>query len=304
MAIRAEENLEIVRARTDETVDAYINWAEGHTNDVIEVRGYDPERNPDQRLETVSLEPAPDLAVARRWGMAGLGPETYQKLITGLRDIGAISLLERNLAEDKSTLFATAHLRDTLDTAISHNALFVAVGRPEFAKRNIIIANSMMKFLNIGGVAVPEVLSYSGRVIFGSPTKGSQDKSVPAEVAAAINRLASPEITLALSEGAAIHRAMTGTRAKDIVCPDGRPAKMVPRIEDDSTRSVVKRMPDAIGIAMDTAEFGLGKAALVGPVRIESREQVHDFMQDLVEANAAISGEQVFYGLPAGARQS
>lgn len=303
MAIRPEENLEVLRAQTDQAVDAYIDWAKGHTNDLIELRDYDPERNPDQRLETVSLEPAPDLAVAKRWGAAGLGAETYRKLIDDMRELGALSLLERNLDIGKSTLFATAHLRDTLDTAISHNTLFVAVGDPDFAERNIIIANTMMKFLNIGGVAVSEVLSYSGRVIYGSPPDGGQGSGLPSEVASAINRLASPEITLALSEGAAIHRAMTGTRAKDIVLADGRPAKMVPRVPEDSTRSVVKRMPDAVGLAMDTARFGQGKAALVGPVRISSRQQVHGFMQELVDANAAISGEAVFYGLPDGARR-
>lgn len=302
MATGTGENLAFASDQAEQAANAFIDWAKDHTNEVLEVRPYDPEKNPDQRMDVVTLEPSPDLDVARRWGRTGMGAKNYDQLVKDLRSVGATSLVKANLLKDRSTLFGTAHLRDTFDTALTHNVLLGAMDNEGFADQNVVIANTMMKFLNIGGVAVPEVLTLSGRVIFGVPVSGGRANGVPTEVTSAINRLASPKIKEALADGVALHRAMTGTRAKDIILPNGQLAKMIPLVPAEAIKSVVKRMPDAVGIAMDTGEFGNAKAFAMEPQVITAKEQVHEFMEDIAYHNSQLANELVFYGLPEGAQ--
>ncbi len=273
-------------------------WVQSHLNDLLSELPYDP-NNPNQWIDRVALDAKPSLEMARRFGEVGMGEANYNQLIRDLQQAKVVEGIINNRGQGESTLIATLHLQDTLDTAITHNSLFVASDDPEFAEINVILANFIMSRMALGGVAVDEVLTLSGKEVRALPAAAVE--YIEPETIRFITRLAIPAITDLLNEGIALHRAPTGTRATKRNLKDGTPVKIVPVIDEGTARTLRRRTPTVVGIPMNV-EFGNTKAEVLAPRKIETEKDLHRLMTEMVEIAKDLSGEQVFYGLPKGAR--
>lgn len=273
-------------------------WVESHLGGIITEIPYRPE-NENQWIDRVELEPSPSLESARRIGEVGMGLNGYSRLVSDFQKAKIVETVVDNSTRNISTLIATLHLNDTLDTAITHNALFVASGNPEFAKINVVLANYIMSRMAIGGIAVDEVLSYSGRQIRALPEAAAE--FIEPEIRKFMGSIAIPRFTKVLREGVALHRAPSGTRGKRIILSDGSPALMVPRVDDNAAQTIRKRTPIAVGVPMNV-EVGNSSAHVLSPRKIESDQDLHFLMEEMVDAANDLFDEQVVYGLPKGAQ--
>lgn len=272
-------------------------WAGSHLNDFIGRLDFDP-ANPDQWVERAVLNANPDLAMARQFGAAGMSPESYGRLVADFKRIGAVELVRQNATANKqaSTLFATLHLKDALDTAITHNGLFAASEDPRFADMNVVLANYIMSVMTVGGVAVDRVLTLSGIEIRALPADALS--YIDRQDFEFINQIALPALNKALKQGVAIHQAPSGTRAKPAeVIADGTPALSVSRVSDSTAYTIVNKSPTAIGIPMQV-KVGSSTAVVMEPRRLKSEKEVHDLMHEMVEEVNLFSDQLVVYGLP------
>lgn len=283
-------------------------WAEDHADGkAITVFNYSPD-NPNQWIDNILLEPRPSVEKARLFGVGGVGSEVYEKLIADLQAIRASDLVRERAERNKSTLFATLHLRGTLDTAITHNALFVASEDNDFASKNLVLANFIMSRMKIVivsptgesmSVPVDDVLTLSGLEIRAIPPEGAADHGLDQRVVSFVGRLAMPTLAELLRQGVAFHRALTGTRGKRMVY-EGEEIMVVPRVKDSDCKTSKNKTPTAIGVPMDT-EPGNCKARVFEPRELETDDDVHRLMEDMVVEARKMTGEEIFYGMPEGA---
>lgn len=276
-------------------------WAKSHANDLVSVLPYDPELYPFQRLDVIHLEPKPNLDRARQFGELGIGKETYNNFLADLQRFGLIKEVHQRARRKESSLMATAHLHNIIDTPLGHNAAFVASGDEDFADINVLVANHMVKRLQIRGAAVPEIIQASGHIVFGHPLPGARDHGLPEHIIQTGNRALNPILVDLLERGVLFHRAPTDTRASDIELEDGVKAKSLPVVDASFAHTVKKRMPFTIGAAIDVRP-GRGSARLLSPIQIFRPDEIHYVMTKMTEALTEISGEPVFYGMPEGAR--
>ncbi|MBX4188786.1 hypothetical protein KW792_01670 [Candidatus Saccharibacteria bacterium] len=279
---------------------AMINWAELHTGGDLQLLPHEPEANPFQELEVIHLKPRPNLELAAQVGEIGLGQPTYGNLISQIQISGLVGEAYANALESKNTLIATAHFKNILDTPASHNALFVASEDEAFADRNVIVANHMVKWLQVNGVPVVDILRTSGHVVFGSPYEGSLAHKIDSEVIQAGNRALQPVFKGMLERGMVFHMALTETRAKKIIMNDGKAALMIPRIQDSLANMVKKRMSLAAALTMDIGENNK-QAELTDFIYVNDVRDIHHMMMGSANKLCVMSGEQVVYGMPDGA---
>lgn len=288
------------QARDERVHEGMRRWMASHIDEYIGELGYDP-ANPDQWVERVLLEAEPDLAAATRFGTIGMGPEAYQKLIDDLNKIGAVNLVRDNAAAERpprSTLFATLHLERTLDTAITHNALFTASQDPEFAEMNVVLANYIMSAMTIGGVAVDWVLTRSGHELRAMPDAGTD--YVDQEDFEFINHRALAMLNQLLRQGVAIHQAPSGTRGKAArKVSDRSPVISVPMVRDETVQTIIKKSPVAVGVPMKVRP-GDSKAVVFEPRYLNDHKDVHRLMHDMIEEINLFNDKLVVYGLPKG----
>ena len=292
----------LVRAE-EEAQAAFELWAPSHAEPPVCVIPYDLERFPGQRFDILRHEATPSLDIARYAGEKSLGAAAYQQLLDGYRKLGVVEGIRAKAADGISTLVATAHLKDVLDTAIVHNALFVASGDEGFAAKNIIIANPMMKRLgiNIDGevFAVTDVLRFAGPIIFALPN-AALNYGVSRETLSQYGRAFAPVFKEAGKQGSAVHWALSGTRAKNIHYQDGSLGKMLPLVDEGVANIVRRRTPNALGVVIDLNQDDPPSRVL--PAReLQTAGDVHRLMAEIAQATSEITCANVPYGLPAGA---
>lgn len=269
-------------------------WASSHEDDIIKILPYDPD-NPYQQIDQVELEAHPSLENARLYGEAGMGQENYDQLVSDFQSNGIVDTVINNAKKNQSTLIASLHLPNTLDTPLTHNALFVSSGDPEFAEINVLLSNFIMSRMSLGGIAVEQIMASSGRRIRALPEAAKL--YIAPRTVEYMGRLAIPVLTRTLRQGVALHRALTGTRSKPIILRDGTPAQMIPRIEDSVAKTTVKRTPTIVGVPMEM-RFGSTHAHVLPPKRVGKVEEVHRLMHDMVEAVNESATQPVVYGMP------
>ena len=279
-------------------------WVQSHLNEVLGEMPYDPQ-NPNHHIDRVLLEANPSLERAKQYGLLGAGEVGYSQLIKDFKKYGVVDLVRANASDDNetkkpsSTLIATLHLSSALDTAITHNALFVASGDEEFANKNVVLANYIMSIMTIYGLPVDEVLTASGMEIR-ALTDGAL-KYIDPNTAQHMGRLALPVLNGVLRQGVAMHQAPSGTRAKDIILKNGTPAKSVDIIPEPVIRTIRKKTPWVVGVPM-IVEPNRATGEVLEPRLMQEDCDVHKLMQDMVDAADSISEEPVFYGMPDGAQ--
>src|SRR4051812_25025326 len=115
--------MELIRQNVPETFEA---WAPGHADGVIlTLRPYDPE-DPYQKVENVRIEPEISLEYAKVLGKAGIGELAHDKLCAGFINYDVIDTVFDRHKRHQNTIITTLHLRNVLDTAATHNGIFVA----------------------------------------------------------------------------------------------------------------------------------------------------------------------------------
>lgn len=284
------ENLSEAEA---EAQAAFELWAPSHAIYPLCVLPYDLAKYPRQRFDILSQEARPNLDIARYAGETGMDPAGYRRLVDTFVKLNILEDLEAKANSGVSSLVATAHLKNVLDTAIVHNAMFVASGKEDFAHRNVIVANPMMKRLGIdfSGVVYPvtDVLSIAGRVIFAMPD-AAEKYGLSKEVISQYGRASGRVLKEASEQGSVIHWALSGTRAKE-----NGGSKLIPRVDDSVAFIAKKRTPNALGVVIDLD--GPGNPSRVLPIRtLSSVEDVHTLMNELAGATSEITGSRVIYG--------
>ncbi|HVX58713.1 MAG TPA: hypothetical protein VG964_03175 [Candidatus Saccharimonadales bacterium] len=289
-------------ARDQRVYKGMRTWASSHTNDIIDLLDYNP-TNPNQFVERALLEAEPDLEKARLFGSLGMGAQAYDKIVGDFKRLGVIDLARENASapHPTSTLFATLHVHDTLDTALTHNAAFAAAdGDPEFAEMNVVLANYIMMAMTVGGYAVDRALVKSGKQIRVLPDKAL--KYIDREDYDFINRIALPAFNHLLKRGVAIHQAPSATRAlKGEIVHSGEEVRVVPRVEDGAAGTIIKKSPDVVGVPMNVKP-GDSQAVVFEPRRITSAGELHDLMNEMVEEVNVLTDTLVIYGLREGIR--
>lgn len=273
-------------------------WALEHTNDgLMSVRKYDP-RDPYHNIEEARVLPEPDLKTAERLGRIAMGDEAFDKLSDAFK---RYRVVETGLARHapgqseppKSTLITTLHLKNVLDTPITHNNLFVTSGgSPEIAEINDIIANPMMSRLALGGIAVYQILAASGGIDEALPTEGAAKYGMRPEDISFLEKIETRALKARLQEGVIFHWSLPGTRAKKI----GNRVH-VKRVPDGIANIVRKRLDLAVPVPMDV-RFGDTKLEVLEPRTIRTSNDVHVMMEDMVEVASELTGVKVIYGLP------
>ncbi|MBX4197331.1 hypothetical protein KW801_02105, partial [Candidatus Saccharibacteria bacterium] len=226
-------------------------WAKPHTNELLSVLPYNPDKYPFQPLDVIYLEPNTDIEKARQIGELGIGKVAYDALVDDLRRYGLINEIKQRGALGKSALMASLHFRNIIDTPLGHNASLIASEDERFADMNVMLANHMVKRLQIGGIAVAEIIQMSGVTIYGHPLNGALKYGMNPDITQSGNRALAPIFRYLLESGVLLHTAPSETRAKNIILKDGRKAKMIPLTKDSFAGAVKKRMPLAAALAMD-----------------------------------------------------
>lgn len=304
-SLKRDAAFEAMEREAYEGNDQYLGlnqWAASHEDENLTFFPYDG--SPDQRLDRVLLEPIakPDIETARLVGRLGVGPEIYERTVSYLQASGIIEEVDNEARHRRSTLVASLHLRDTFDTAMSHNMLFAASDNPDFVHRNLVLSNYIMSLLKIKGTNVNTLMTASGSELRAFPDVAVQ--YVRPEVVQMINRAMSPILKVKLANGTAFHRALTGTRGRKIELKDGSPALMIRRIDAGTAFSTIKRTPKVVAMPMDV-HFGNTKidSDAIEIRTLKTEKDIHLLMTDMVEAVNGMTKDQVFYGLPKGARE-
>ena len=276
----------------------YETWAPGHADGkIITTRPYDSD-DEYQRNENVRIEPDISLEIAEFLGKAGLGEISQRKLVAGLEEYEIVSSVIDRHKKHKNSLISTLHLRDTLDTASTHNGLFVASGgSPELAEINDVIANPMMAYLDIGGMAVYRALTTSGGINEALPYRAARDYGMDKEARQYLAKLMKDSLEVRLREGVALHWSLPGTRGVKISMFDGRPAMSVKIVDKAVAEYAVGQLDWALPVPIDF-KFGNSKLEVLPPRPLESVDDVHKMMQEMVEVASELSGEEIYYGMP------
>lgn len=287
---RAEE-IEIIRSLESEAVDRYLDWAGGHTNKYISVRPYEPDVDPSQQLEVVHIPAEPDLGIANTFGSMAMGTAAYRDMIDQFVSSGMLKVARTKIENNQNLLVITPHLEYIWDTALTHNGLFVDSGDADFAKRNVIIVNQMLKFLRMGEMAVIDILKASGDVVIGEEVEGAKTHKVPEALTRSTNRLMAPIIGEMLTKkGVVLHRALTGTRANKT--PNGL---VIPRVDPKRVNGIKRRSPDVFSVAIQVEPGEAGQAKVLPMSHVESEADIHDLMTELAEASEELVGSPVTY---------
>lgn len=276
----------------------FPTWAADHTDGSIGLFATEP-GNEHQDISIVSFDAQPSLDHAKMIGFAGMGA-TYQEMVTQAQQLGIVDLAKKRIAGSQSTLVATLHLHNVIDAAASHNIMFAASEDPDFAQRNVLLANPMLAWTTIKGVETMLALRKSGRIVRGIPLDGAAKHGLSNELVDFVDRRAAPVIRQVLEEGNVFHRAPSGTRGKKIVLADGTLAYSVRELTPPETRTIRKRTNCAVGMPMDVKENS-SVGTVMPPVNIETDEDVHKFMAKMTQALNDLVQETVVYGMPPGA---
>lgn len=292
----------------DEAGKAFRKWAEGHVEDSVILLPHDIERFPNQSLDVIKLDAKPQLEFARLAGEHVMRPEPFNRLVGQLRDLNIAERLLHNINNNvkaPSLVGATVHLRNVFDTPIVQNALAVASEDEEFVKRNYIIANPMIKYLGYeynGAVfEVSELVRLSGPIIY-APPEAALSYGLSERAMARYMRAFVPIYTEAAEQGSIFHWALSKTRTKDFVNESSGETGKAAEIVDERIAAIVRRKtPEAFGVAINIGDGQPDSRVL--PIRhITSNQDVHDLMRGITDATSEITGLNVTYGLPEGAK--
>lgn|GEM_PF-6887067 len=284
----------------DEADYKFPIWAADHKSEYIDTVPSDRE-DEHQDISIVEFPADPSLEMAAQIGKLGLG-SVSETIVEDLQRLGAVDLVNKRRLDKKSTLISSLHLTSVLDAAASHNQLFVASEDEDFANHNVLIANPMLAWTSISGIKTMLALRKSGRIVRGIPLDGAAKHGLSSELVDYVDRLATPVMVDAFTQGNAIHRAPSGTRAKNIKLADGSSAMCVPRLGEIQARTIRKRTSVVVGMPMDVqGEKTVG--AVLKPREIETDADVHAHMEEMIETINGLGEYKVFYGMPAGASE-
>jgi hypothetical protein len=298
---------------TEELVDMYSLservhrtyglWAPDHTVDgIITLRPHDPSEHY-QRVDISRFTPEPSLELASNLGRLGMGELAFQKLSAGFGEHGVIGkIFDRHRAQ-KSTLVTTLHLRDVLDTGMTHANLYVTSGGDsKLIEINDVVANPMMSQLDVVGMPAIQRLAASGSVDMALPAEGAVEHEMASDDVKYLSKFYGGHFSKRLREGVAIHWSLPGTRGKKIITKAGEQAMCVVRVPDSIANIARKRTAWVVPIPMDV-RFGNCEVEVLRPRALDTVEDVHRMMEEMVEVASELSGEKIFYGMPEGAKK-
>lgn len=280
----------------------FDHWSAGHADgQVLSARDYDPD-DPYQRVESARIEPEPDMELASSLGRLGMGAAGYEKLSTGFERYHIIDEGLKAHRRGESILITTLHLHNVLDTAITHNNLFVtAGGDPRVAEINDIVANPMMSRLAIGELAVYRVLSAAGGIDNALPPAAA-DYGMNKDDIRTLERIYAPALKQRLERGAIFHWSLPGTRGITETASDGSSTTYIKPPHEGIIKIAQKRFKLAIPVAM-IVKFGDVDLEMLAPRRLESADDVHGMMREMTAVAQELSGDTVIYGRPVKARR-
>ncbi|HET7827742.1 MAG TPA: hypothetical protein VFK97_02660 [Candidatus Saccharimonadales bacterium] len=280
----------------------YSAWGEEHADGTaLTVRPYSAQ-DPYQKVENVRIEPNISFEQAIFLGKIGMGEEAYDRLSAGFIEHRAEALVMDRHKRGKNTLFATLHLTNVLDTALTHNNFFVTSGgKKEIADINDVLVNPMMAYLDIGGFPVYEALAFSGGIDEALPYRAAKAHGMSKQAREFIGRRASSSLEARLGTGVAIHWSMPGTRGKKVILADGSETLIVNRVETAIAEYVISRLGEVVPVPMNMHP-GSAEVEVLTPRKIETVQDVHKVMEEMVEVISDLSDERFYYGLPPGAR--
>jgi hypothetical protein len=294
--------------RTENTFQQRVHavyglWAPHHADgEILTTREYNPDEVY-QKVEFPRIEPEIDLETAMRMGRISMGEEGFAKLFAGLTEQRVVEQALDRHKEGESTLVAGLHLRDVMDVPMSHNNLFLASGGdPEIAAINDLIANPMLSHISIGEDSVFKYLTASGGVDLALPADAAAEYGMSLEDIEKLERTYGRALNRRLKTGVVVHWALSGTRGKKIITRSGDMAICVRRVEDGIANIVRKKLSLAVPVPMDV-QFGNVQVEVLEPRRLDSVDDVHYMMQEMVDVAKELSGEEIYYGLPEGSRE-
>jgi hypothetical protein len=294
----SDEAMHEIRQNVPQVFEA---WAPSHTDGLIMTfRPFDP-NDPYQLVENVRIEPDISLELAQQAGKAGVGEAAYEKLCSGLTEFDVVQTALKRHKQQKNTIVSTLHLRNVLDTPTTHNALFVASGGDsELADINDIIANPMLAYTNIGGIAVFRVLSASGGIDLALPYRGAKKYGMIKPARQYLARRMREGLDARLEQGVVIHWALTQSRGIPIVTESGSHALAINRVEKAVAEYAVEQSFLAIPVPIDL-QVGESHLEVLEPRLIEKVSDVHEMTEEMVETAMRLSGTEIYYGMPKGA---
>lgn len=281
----------------------YEPWSGEHIKDleVFTLRPFDPEEDY-QRVDIAQIPADLSFENAQLIGSSGMGEAGYLKLSDGFEHYELIKESTKRRQAGKSTLVTTPHLRNVLDTAITHNNFFVTSGGdPEVGLNNDIVVSPMLTRINILGAAVMKVLSASGPVDLALPREAAIEHGMAETDAASLDWMYSRALARRIKEGVVLHWALPKSRAKKIVTASGELALSTDRVEDSVADYVARKKFLVFPVSMDVPKAGEGSVDFLEPREISSSKAVHDMMEELVDKTQEVAGEQIYYGTPPGA---
>lgn len=275
----------------------FSGWLKNHTNNLVIPIEYDRDRYPEQCLGNVYLEATPSLRVARKYGELVVGA-AYQPLVDSFCELGIVDMANALDDNGQSFMVATGHYDNVLDSPITHNALFTAVNREEFAYRNGLMANMLMTRLGTetpeGLTPIMSLLRASGVVIIGVPRGPSAEShGVDEEIIGEIERSLTPRLSGFLKRGGVLHRAPTDTVAK----PNGdSKTRIAPKVKDGLVNTIRKRTPRVVGVPMRVVKVGEVRAEVFEPRLVESRHDMDKLMRRMAETASSMNDDRIVYG--------
>jgi hypothetical protein len=301
--VKVEQDFSALSSRVHKV---YGEWAKGHLKEgLLDLRSYDGDEYY-QRPDVAFFEAEPNLELAQNLGRAAMGEAAYQKFADGYDNHHVLEIVRSRHGQGKNTLIPTLHLKDVLDTAMSHNRLFTMTGGgPSIAEINDVIANPMMTRITIADESAIKVLAASGNVDNGLPIDGALEHGMLREDAEYLERLYGSSLGRRLGNknrtgaGIAVHWALTGTRASEIISADGDKAMSIVRVQDGVAKIVVSRAALAVPVPMDVRLFDC-RVEVLKPRELETENDVHKMMEEMAEVASELAGKKIFYGMPKG----
>lgn len=259
-------------------------WRAGHTNDLLGELEYDRDKYPFQRIDINQYGPIePSVEFARMGGAALMG-EGFENFVNGFSR--HIPTIRDRLADSKSTLIATPHIPDVLDTPLVAAAVYSSAGELELAERTIIASGKLMTRISFFGESAVNVLARIGEVDTSIPRSATAQKNMNAELIDYINQSMLYNFARKAREGRIVHQAPTNTRA--LRTTDGF---LYPRVDDATVKFITKFIGFGIPAVVRRSKKDTPAGWYIGePRQLKTSADVHEIMEELAEKSSDLFG--------------
>jgi len=289
-------------ALQDRVHRVYGKWAPDHADgEFLTVRDYEP-GNPNQQVDCARIAPEFNPDIGKRLSMLAMGEVGYKALSDGFNQY---SVAERGLYEarnGRSTLISTLHLRNVLDTPITHQNLLDGMDfGEELAQFNDVLASPMLSRIDIFGFESMKVMAGNGSVDIALPKEGARKYGMLAEDISLLDRFYSANLNKRLRQGVVVHWSLPTTRGLKIITEQRQHARAVNRVADEIANIIRAKGMLAVPVPM-FVEPGNTNSEVLPPRKIKSVDDVHRMMTEMTEVATDLAGMPVYYGVPEGAQ--